>query len=38
MYYAVAGIKMATFPSCPVLFKRKRVPVPFNKKRELNGR
>ena len=26
------------FPSSPVPFKRKRVPVPFNKKRELNGR
>ena len=27
-----------TFPSRPFPFKRKRVPVPFNKKRELNGR
>ena len=28
---------MATFPSYPVPFKRKRMPVPFNKKQELNG-
>ena len=27
-----------TFPSRPVPFKRNRVPVPFNKKRERNGR
>ena len=27
-----------TFLSRPVPFKRKRVPVPFNKKRERNGR
>ena len=34
----VGGIKTVTFPSRPVPFKRKRVPIPFNKKRELNGR
>ena len=27
-----------TFPSRPVPFKWKHVPIPFNKKRELNGR
>ena len=27
-----------TFPSRPVPFKRKRVPIPFNRKRKLNGR
>ena len=36
--YTVGGIKTVTFPSRPVPFKRKRVPIPFNKKRELNGR
>ena len=34
----VGGTKTVTFPSRPVPFKRKRVPVPFNKKRERNGR
>ena len=28
----VGGTKTVTFPSRPVPFKRKRVPVPFNKK------
>ena len=26
-----------TFPSCPILSKRKQVPVPCNKKRKRNG-
>ena len=36
--YTVGGTKTVTFPSRSVPFKRKRVPVPFNKKRERNGR
>ena len=31
--HTVGGIKTVTFPSRPVPFKRKRVPVPFNKKK-----
>ena len=36
--YTVGGIITVTFPSRPVPFKRKRVPIPFNKKQKLNGR
>ena len=38
LYPTVGGIKTVIFPFHLVPFKRKRVPVPFNKERELNGR
>jgi hypothetical protein len=31
-YHTVGGIETVTFPSHPVPFKRKRIPVPFNRK------
>ena len=37
-YYTVGGIKAVTFPSRPIPFKQKRMPIPFNRKLELNGR
>ncbi|MCG8622408.1 MAG: hypothetical protein MJE68_10490, partial [Proteobacteria bacterium] len=35
--YTVGGIKTVSFPSRTVQFNRKLVPIPFKKRRDMNG-